>query len=368
MSTISATVTAGNGPNAIVFNTGVSKYYVANQAANTCSVFNNSNAEQSGSPVTTGRNPIAMHPNASNGFVLVANGSANTVTKINGTTQAVTSTIAIAGGVITDITGYATGTTSRAFVAQAGGVTSIRTDNDALVTLSAACNGKAAINPISTSSGQLYVLDQLMNHMAVINLASGMSLVGYVPLRTNPSAIAVNATTNKIYVANFLDNSITVLTGGETTPGTLDPAVLPTVTRTIKYGNGYTDVIVNPCAIAVNATTNIIYVAQANTPNVLIIDGSTIGNTYMTTRNINVGINPQSLAVDISANRVYVVSPEGYITTISGASAADVSTASVATILNNSSASLPSKVAVNAGAATAYVSNNRSNNVTVVSA
>lgn len=363
MSTISTTITVGSGPNALSLNGNTSpvKLYVANQTAGTVTVIRlDTNAVVT--TTTVGYNPIAVISNTSNNFTFVANSGSGTVSKIDGTSNAVSSTITPSTntGVITDLAQLTPTSNSRFLIAQYNGVTAVTSNGEVQQALSVVCNGKIAVN---TTTNQAYVLDQLLNQVAVLNVsAGGLSLVGYLALRTMPACIGVNTTTNKVYIGNFLDNSITVLNGGTTA------ADMPTVAQTIKYGNGYTDMIVNPTAIGVNTTTNMIYVAQANTPNVLIIDGSTISSTYMTTRNLNIGVNPQALAVDATANRVYVVSPEGYITTISGATAGAVSTASVATILNNSSATLPSKVIVNTGTSLAYVTNNRSNNVTVVSA
>src|SRR5260370_23935797 len=73
-----------------------------------------------------------------------------------------------------------------------------------------------------------------------------------VAVGQQPVAIAVNAATNKIYVANNRDNTVTVINGATN------------ATATVAVGQ-------QPDAIAVNAATNLVYVANssANTDTVL---------------------------------------------------------------------------------------------------
>jgi len=78
---------------------------------------------------------------------------------------------------------------------------------------------------------------------------AAQTLVTTVTAGAYPVAIAVNPTTNKIYVVNQNSNSITVIDG--TTYNT----------NTILTGN-------TPGAVAVNAATNKIYVANGNSDSV----------------------------------------------------------------------------------------------------
>src|SRR5205814_1107577 len=72
---------------------------------------------------------------------------------------------------------------------------------------------------------------------------------------TGPNAIAVNAVSNKIYVANFNSNNVTVINGTDNS------------TATVGVGTG-------PVAVAVNAVSNRIYIANKNSNNVTLIDGA----------------------------------------------------------------------------------------------
>src|SRR5262249_35925011 len=77
-----------------------------------------------------------------------------------------------------------------------------------------------------------------------------------IPVGLDPSAIAVDTATNKIYVVNQISNDVTVIDGATN------------ATSTIPVG-------FNPYAIAVNAATNKIYVANIGDGIVTVIDGAT---------------------------------------------------------------------------------------------
>ena len=81
-----------------------------------------------------------------------------------------------------------------------------------------------------------------------------------VAVGTYPWPLAVNPVTNKIYVANFSTNNVTVIDGAT---------------------NGTTPVAVgtNPQAVAVNPVTNKIYVANRDNGSVTVIDGATNDST-----------------------------------------------------------------------------------------
>ena len=72
--------------------------------------------------------------------------------------------------------------------------------------------------------------------------------------------MAVNPVTNKIYVANYGSNNVTVIDGATN------------ATTTVAAGT-------SPYAVAVNPVTNKIYVANHGSANVTVIDGATNGTT-----------------------------------------------------------------------------------------
>jgi YVTN family beta-propeller protein len=77
-----------------------------------------------------------------------------------------------------------------------------------------------------------------------------------IPVGTNPSAIAVNPITNKVYVTNETDDTVTVINANNNT------------TKTVAVGD-------RPLWIAINSETNRIYASSLTSANTAIIDGTT---------------------------------------------------------------------------------------------
>ena len=94
------------------------------------------------------------------------------------------------------------------------------------------------------------------------------SVIGNVTVGTGPSAVAVNPITNKIYVANAGSSTVSVVDGTNNATGT------------IPVGT-------NPSAIAINAATNKIYVTNRGNGTVTVIDGA--DNSAVT---LSVGSSP----------------------------------------------------------------------------
>jgi YVTN family beta-propeller protein len=108
-----------------------------------------------------------------------------------------------------------------------------------------------------------------------------------VPVDADARAVAVNAVTNRTYVAGVTTNRVTVIDGA-----TDD-------TTTVPVGNG-------PVAIAVNPVTNKIYVANYRGNNVTVIDGATNDTTT-----VPAVTKPFAIAVNPVTNKIYVASGEG---------------------------------------------------------
>jgi YVTN family beta-propeller protein len=128
-----------------------------------------------------------------------------------------------------------------------------------------------------------------------------------VPVGWQPKAIAVNVPlsnpdNNKIYVANFSDNSVTVINGNNN-------SIISTL-------NGFT----SPVAIAVNSTTNRVYVANQcsmGSCSVTVVDGE---NDTLIGSPIPVGSFPTAIAVNTSTNKIYVANyGSSSVTVINGA-------------------------------------------------
>lgn len=108
--------------------------------------------------------------------------------------------------------------------------------------------------------------------------------------------LAIKSSTNKIYVANLQDGTVTVIDGA-----TNSTAVLSVGTR--------------PTAVAVNPVTNKIYVADKLSNTVTIIDEAT-----NSTETVTVGQTPVSVAVNPVTNKIYVGNNQDVtVTVIDGA-------------------------------------------------
>jgi YVTN family beta-propeller protein len=172
------------------------------------------------------------------------------------------------------------------------------------------------------------------------------NLIATIPVGSAPNGVAVNATSNKIYVANSSSNNLSVIDGTSNS-----------VVATITDPNA-----VAPVAVAVNPTTNTIYVANSQSNNVSIIDGAT--NTVTAT--IPVGASPSGVAVESQTNFIYVANAgnsqsgdPGNITVIDDAK-------QTTTTLTDSKAVSPVAVTANSVTNKIYVANSGSNNVTVI--
>ena len=86
--------------------------------------------------------------------------------------------------------------------------------------------------------------------------ACAQTAVATVGAGSGPNSVAVNPVTNKIYVANAGSANVTVIDGATNS------------TATVSAGT-------TPISVAVNPLTNKIYIANQGSANVTVIDGAT---------------------------------------------------------------------------------------------
>src|SRR5437899_36581 len=103
---------------------------------------------------------------------------------------------------------------------------------------------------------RIFVFPFLLALVSFTGPVSAQTVTTTVPAGTGPWAVAVNPVTNRIYVANYDNNSVTVIDGATNS------------TTTVAAGE-------YPIAVAVNPATNRIYVANYNSNDVTVIDGAT---------------------------------------------------------------------------------------------
>ena len=136
---------------------------------------------------------------------------------------------------------------------------------------------------LNRTTNKIYVPNFVGNTVSVIDGDSD-AVIATVAVGKAPYSVAVNETTNRIYVPNNTDNTVSVINGGT-----------DSVEATVAAGNAAR-------AAAVNATTNKIYVTNYTAASVSVIDGAT--NTVTTT--VTVGSRPIAVAVNETTNKIYV--------------------------------------------------------------
>ena len=201
---------------------------------------------------------------------------------------------------------------------------------------------------VDTATGKIYVAEDYASNntswIRVIDTATG-SVTTLTDPGTGPVAVAVNSATNKIYVANFQSNNVTVIDGAT---GALSTVTDPNA--------------MSPGGIAVNQTTNTIYVTNAHSNNLSVIDGS----TDSVTARISVGTSPAGVAVDPQTNFIYVANAGNLQTGDPGSVTVINGSINATTTLVDPRATNPVAVAVNSATHKVYVANRGSNNVTVI--
>ena len=131
-----------------------------------------------------------------------------------------------------------------------------------------------------------------MVHISIIDYYIAEHSFIYKPIKTitvreNPRGIATNENTNRIYVSNEGNNTISVIDGNTNK-----------LVKTIPVG-------ANPYNLVVNPNTNMIYVANYGNGNgntVSVIDG----NTNKLVKTIPVGYSPMAIAINPDTKMIYV--------------------------------------------------------------
>ena len=195
---------------------------------------------------------------------------------------------------------------------------------------------------IRLQSPRLFLASAAFWLAALMNLAApqaaAQTVLANLPVGNGPGAIALNPATNKAYVLNTSDNTVTVISG---TTGA--------VTATLSVGR-------LPKALAINSSTNRIYVANLTDHTVSVIDGTT--DTVLPST-IPVGSLPYDVAVNPVTNRVYVSNRgESSVTVIDGAAGIVLTTLTTA--------GLPYRLAVNPVTNKVYVAMINANSVAVI--
>ncbi len=193
---------------------------------------------------------------------------------------------------------------------------------------------------VTPNGKKVYVANFDDNTVSVIDTTSN-TITATVTGLSNPSGVAVNPDGTMVYVTNYNDDTI------DDTVSVIDTAT-DTVTATV---NGLS----NPCGVTVAPGGTKVYVANRNSNKVSVIDTAT--NTVKNT--ISVGSDPHGVAVNPTGTKVYVANYKG-----NSVSVIDAATNKVTATVPVGSA--PFGVAVTKDEAKVYVANRDSNTVSVI--
>ncbi len=183
-------------------------------------------------------------------------------------------------------------------------------------------------------------------------VARAQSATASISADVHPYAVAVNALTNQIYVANIGSNDVTVINGATNIPMNIPVGINP-------GGVAMTQ----PTAVAINPTTNLIYVANQGTAAKQFADGGVTvinGITNQVTATITAGKSPVAVAVNPLTNKVYVANYGNGLSTVT------IYNANTNAATNVAVGSSPTAVAINTATNQVYVANKGSNTISII--
>jgi YVTN family beta-propeller protein len=135
---------------------------------------------------------------------------------------------------------------------------------------------------VDEQRGIVYVTEIGRNTLIAYHEENGKA--DKVPTGAMPDAVAIDETANKIYVANYVGDSVTIIDGA-----TMKPVA------TVAAGH-------HPQALAVDGKRHRIFVANTHSNNATVIDGAT--NRALGT--IPSGTSPYAVAIDPDSGDAYV--------------------------------------------------------------
>jgi YVTN family beta-propeller protein len=306
---------------ALAVNPVTHRIYVANSAANTVTVVDGNTHATTTVPV--GRNPQFIAVSTIANKIYVSNTADASLTILDGTSLTqVTLPINGAGPIVVNEGN------NKIYVMRQGNNGEVTIVDGNTLTWYAIDTGShtpagLALNP---ATNRLYVSHNLSGDVRAIDVTSTSDHPPNVSIQIagHPTAITMNANTNRVYVLSDDARGPIVAIDGAT----------HVATRITAPGHA-----LGPRVVAVNPTSNKVYAGFSN--EVVIVDGATHALTFVPTAAV------LSIAVDPNNNKAYVLDADRSLTILDGAT--------------NGAVTVPlfaesSSVAVNIGTGRAYVS------------
>ncbi len=156
---------------------------------------------------------------------------------------------------------------------------------------------------VNQSTNKVYVTNDYANGGLLTEIDASSNLVtGTVNVRNSPEALAINPVTKRIYVANSGENTVSVI---DTSSGHMQVVGNP-----LLVGH-------QPYLVVLSKITNMIYVANFDDYTVNVINGA---NNQVTTINLGDGVYPTCMALNPVTNTLYVGGSDYSVTLIQGTS------------------------------------------------
>lgn len=309
-------------PGAIVFNVAKKRAYVVDRARNAVYILHAGTQDQHRAQVGAG--PISIAVNSRTGRAYVVNADDGTVSVIDGDTDAVIATVPVGSHPYSIAVNSATGRTyiTHTFSDQltildcaTNAVSNLRAGSSDLIAIDAGRNiiylmgyegsTLAMVNGVSGAlssisvgthqwgmaleegTGTIYIARTGAAAVAVLKKATSASTA--IPTGKIPCALAFNTKMKRAYVANYGDDSVTVIDTEK------DRAI-----ATVPAGN-------HPRAIAFDADRNLVLVANTHDDVVTVMDAT----TYAVIKRLPAGKRPYAFAMDSESGNLYVADLEG---------------------------------------------------------
>ena len=340
---VPASITVGTAPFAVLLDTNTQTAYTANNIGAsvsvidiaTCNATTTSGCGQKTTTIPVGSSPWALTLDQAHHTLFVANNQDDTLSAIDASTcnaQEQSScakrspTSQVGNGTQALATDPSTGTIYAANFS--AGTISVVNSGTCNATVTKGCRAEAPTVlvgsapsgvAVDTASHTVYVANQDDNTLSVIDATQCSASVttgcaqpsATVHVGNGPTGVAVDQATDSIYVANNSAGTVSLIDGA--TCNAMDQVGCGGTPATISVGNG-------PSAIAVNPTTDTIYVTNSGPfkgsaasvgDTVSVIDGATCNATVQSgcgqsPGTVTVGAGPLGIGVDPTTDSIYV--------------------------------------------------------------
>jgi YVTN family beta-propeller protein len=272
-------------PRAIVFNPATGKVYVVDTSHGAVQIYSDANKQMH--RVLVGAAPVSIAVNPTNGKAYVANAGDGTLAILDGNSDAVVAKVPIGSHPY-----------SVALDPGTGKVYVTHTFGDQLSILDGTNNtetdlktGSSDLIAINSRTGTIY----LLGYGGAVKMLDGTGQkLTERPVGKHAWGLTLNDVTGAVYVARIEDADLAAIKPDSSNLATLPAGAIP-------------------CAIAVNSQANLLYVANYGDNSVSVID-ATSGRKAAT---VPVGRHPKAIAFDVNRNLIYVANTsDGTVTVI----------------------------------------------------